>query len=616
MLEKAWAGDEVLENPVSLLSDRIQEVLGHLSLLCRSQAPRCPEFESIVQVKQFCVGLLDPCEPHPLRAWVDKMSERNRRSVMHSLFLCRKLLPAGDKRGLVDDYMSRMSTPTSLSDPGFLTYIYQEVPRLFREGWDASFGKRASSFVLGTSSCLEAKGSEGGSRSRAGARVRYMMTSILAGRRRSHIPRECRVACVKDGGKWRIVTCNSYKQAVLKPLHDTIYSHLSKKPWLLRGDAKRSSFRDFSRREGEVFVSGDYEAATDNIPHDIYLAMLDAVRSSSTHVPSEVWDAAFGEVSKDLLYQGRRVTQRRGQLMGSFLSFPFLCLLNFLAFKYAVPRHVPLRINGDDIVFRATPEEEKAWKSSVGGCGFTLSPGKTLTSDRFFTLNSTPFIGGRNGAETVPFIRPAALFNTPNTPFALKGQYESVVVGAPGSAFQRSVRVSFLVKHRRTVLSTQRSLTRGCGMRVCREVLRRSHLEDREKFYLSLQKEEPLPAPKGMWSILPDGWEQVDLPHGSAAKRNARAEQEKFYEELTDLCWVSSPTSQDGRQADWDRVREGTFRYSGPLKIKPGLLKCVSRRGKKFVLPPVCQSRERVWLRKDRIKVPLWVPACTMRFGP
>jgi hypothetical protein len=37
-----------------------------------------------------------------------------------------------------------------------------------------------------------------------------------------------------------------------------MYDHLSRFPWLLRGDAKTRKFREFVHVPGEVFVSGDY----------------------------------------------------------------------------------------------------------------------------------------------------------------------------------------------------------------------------------------------------------------------------------------------------------------------------------------------------------------------
>jgi len=62
-----------------------------------------------------------------------------------------------------------------------------------------------------------------------------------------------------------------------------------------------------------------------------------------------------------------------GQLMGSLLSFPLLCLQNYIAFRWVFPASVPVKINGDDIVFRSTLDQFDRWSAVVGQLGLRLS---------------------------------------------------------------------------------------------------------------------------------------------------------------------------------------------------------------------------------------------------
>lgn len=96
------------------------------------------------------------------------------------------------------------------------------------------------------------------------------------------------------------------------------------------------------------------------------------------------------------------VRQKNGQLMGSVLSFPFLCLANLFSYIMALPdRDSILRsrahmdrlavlINGDDILFRANDQLYSRWEAETASVGFTQSVGKNFRHSRFFTVNSVP----------------------------------------------------------------------------------------------------------------------------------------------------------------------------------------------------------------------------------
>jgi hypothetical protein len=71
-----------------------------------------------------------------------------------------------------------------------------------------------------------------------------------------------------------------------------MYNHLSMFPWLLRGEAKASRFKEFGTRDGEIFVSGDYESATDNLNGNLQREILDLILSQTTSVPKGILESA------------------------------------------------------------------------------------------------------------------------------------------------------------------------------------------------------------------------------------------------------------------------------------------------------------------------------------
>lgn len=95
------------------------------------------------------------------------------------------------------------------------------------------------------------------------------------------------------------------------------------------------------------------------------------------------------------------VKQTNGQLMGSLLSFPILCVANLLTYIAAfqdcygyVPadlNSLPVLVNGDDMLFYADDELYTCWLKHSQKLGFILSVGKNLVHEEFCTINSRAF---------------------------------------------------------------------------------------------------------------------------------------------------------------------------------------------------------------------------------
>jgi hypothetical protein len=191
----------------------------------------------------------------------------------------------------------------------------------------------------------------------------------------------------------------------------------------------------------EEFISGDYKASTDNlhswVSDRLCQRLFYQIRKNNIDdqefVPEEyinkieilVKRALTGHmilhpsVMKEyrqknlpdfetLVREGLIKEQKEGQLMGSIVSFPFLCLANAALCRHAmeicefksfslVDREIkgyqrcPLLINGDDCVFRGNKMLFEVWKRITAFAGLESSVGKTFRSSKFLTINSCQY---------------------------------------------------------------------------------------------------------------------------------------------------------------------------------------------------------------------------------
>jgi len=178
-------------------------------------------------------------------------------------------------------------------------------------------------------------------------------------------------------------------------------------------------------------VSGDYKAATDklnieftklifeqflealNIPETDRAVYREVLYEQRLYYPapytrflrrSDV--AHFDETPNEKLFS---VDQKNGQLMGSILSFPVLCIANLICYKCALDEYIninrkkgesykhvsvydlPCLVNGDDIYFRSNPVFYQIWLKYITTAGFILSVGKNYVHKSVFTINSQCF---------------------------------------------------------------------------------------------------------------------------------------------------------------------------------------------------------------------------------
>jgi len=522
--------------------------------------------ERLSSFKSFCSGLIER-RSHLWSVTIRRLGIRQRMSIAHTLFLFRKTLPS--KQPNLDDYLDQISTPSKAVDDKFLHFCESETRKIFPVGWDRyRYPTSCLSTTVSTSSCRENGRSFGGCRSwvldekmpditdREG-----FVESCLVGTKYSR-PKPSNLCSVFTGGKWRKITVPSGELSLLRPLHNSIYDHISNTNWLLRGKEGPFRFKDFTTSFGEIFVSGDYESATDFLNSDVSKSVLTQILLQSRSVPNGIRRMAIDSLS--LPVQLRRddkstrvVDQKSGQMMGYLLSFPLLCIINYLTFKYAVPRNVPVKINGDDIVFRGTRQEFNLWRQEVGKSGLILSVGKTLVDKRFFTLNSCLFYSERDRVKAVPFIRSTALFprdKDPESVMGINGRFKSFCPNFSGLN-KELLRTEFLRLNRPLIDVTRRSVSRGLGLPVTFPMIVNSGLWIREAWYLSLEREKPIPAPFSEWSNKPVGFKFMRVPERT---KEIRASEEGLSAAFVEAAWMKS---RCGVNEWFDELKEGSYDY-------------------------------------------------------
>jgi len=227
-----------------------------------------------------------------------------------------------------------------------------------------------------------------------------------------------KVVALQEPLKIRIITkMQTLSTHLSGPFQQALWSHLGKFPCfdLTKKTFSLDNVYDLQAREEKLLglrpdaekLSGDYKSATDLL----YLeATKMALEEAIAHLePADmVLIPHFNAVLHEqvLVYPPEAnhppVQQANGQLMGSKLSFPFLCILNLFTYVQSLPEKLRLRvlngkvslkllaalINGDDILFNTDKAQYARWLSATQSIGFMLSLGKNFVHPRFFTVNS------------------------------------------------------------------------------------------------------------------------------------------------------------------------------------------------------------------------------------
>jgi hypothetical protein len=151
----------------------------------------------------------------------------------------------------------------------------------------------------------------------------------------------------------------------------------------------------------DSFVSGDYSAATDGLDINFTKICFESFLSHCSYSDD------LTEILRSVLYEHfitypinafvPSFAQKNGQLMGSTLSFPILCMVNFICYWMSMEEYMgskinihdlPVLVNGDDILFPSNSKLYKIWLKNIKKVGFKLSIGKNYVHRSILTINS------------------------------------------------------------------------------------------------------------------------------------------------------------------------------------------------------------------------------------
>jgi len=236
---------------------------------------------------------------------------------------------------------------------------------------------------------------------------------------------------VREPLKARVITLgNPAAYYITKPFQVAMWTYLRRYPqFVLIGEPLNTSHLDWLAKKSEsiplrgkrFWVSGDFDAATDNLKLNVSEECLRAFISRSKSKFNDVYRATLAS-NVILNMTGQELhdafDQQTGQLMGSVSSFPVLCAVNGVCFWRALERYLeavlafkelPALINGDDIVFQSDLELYELWKEEIASVGFILSVGKNYCHPKILMVNCAPYYDA--GPEKFPRFRPIPYLN-------------------------------------------------------------------------------------------------------------------------------------------------------------------------------------------------------------
>jgi len=214
------------------------------------------------------------------------------------------------------------------------------------------------------------------------------------------------VHAIAEPLKVRTITKSQPIAWALKPLQKAMWKALGKFECfgLTQGKTIEEMLPMLDCQKGKL-LSGDYASATDHLNSDVMQAVVGELikvfkdHESLCHYIR--WEAGRHRITYPKWTGVDDVIQTRGQLMGSLLSFPVLCVAN--AATVACLRRQDLHevrcfINGDDILFRETMDRKvNAWKRITTSMGLIPSVGKCYHSAEFGSINSQLLTVKRSG---------------------------------------------------------------------------------------------------------------------------------------------------------------------------------------------------------------------------
>lgn len=175
------------------------------------------------------------------------------------------------------------------------------------------------------------------------------------------------------------------------------------------------------------WLSVDYSAATDGLSAKLSRRLMEGVLGPLAFENYGYYKLLLAvlaphRISYPEISVGKKkvqledVDQQNGQLMGSILSFPILCLANlalYLTVRKATRPKAEIRdllnavlVNGDDMIYIGTKEEWKLHQELGKKLGLEISPGKAYIHKRYANINSVSVDYDLTRTDSTPYTIP------------------------------------------------------------------------------------------------------------------------------------------------------------------------------------------------------------------
>jgi len=325
--------------------------------------------------------------------FLQRLRRHERWELAHAVSSIKRNLPSGCMRhtpSVRQQWEANVLSQPQPSSPEYLAHVRRVATRVFTPGWDRKYHDFVGRFLPNPT----ARACKGRADLLWSGRRDEFLTLTTSEEGSGPLDFHARYKEVMSAGKRRPLLIFDENNDLLAPLHSTMYSYLCKQDWLLCGPPTEK--RMTSVCSGRYQTSVDLVAATDGLNHDVAQALLDCAFFTSVKVPRRLRRLAKSSLEPRFVSSSGKVERvRHGQMMGSYLSFPLLCLQSYCAATWAARFDLDARflVNGDDAVISASREVTVQDYPP----GYRLNDDKTIRAENVVEINSTCFLkrGGR-----------------------------------------------------------------------------------------------------------------------------------------------------------------------------------------------------------------------------
>lgn len=327
-----------------------------------------------------------------------RLGRRQRWELAHSVSSIKKGLPSTvcslhRPPSPRESWFAKACNPSPpSSSPEYLEFARKIVRDTFPLGWDREYRRFCEGYFPKRSSRNDRGfASEFWSRNSS---YREFQGIVQAG---GPLPKgagswDLRFSEVPSAGKIRAMGVPTYRWDALGPLHECIYSFLGGKEWILVGPPTASTISRVCSYGWQTSI--DLVSSTDNLRLDVADTILGALLARCEIVPGPVRLAAHDSLRPHASSSSHSGDVTHGQMMGTYLSFPLLCIQSYVAARWATRgRDANVLINGDDCLISScspvTNDDYPDWA--------IINDSKTGRFENVAEINSTCFLKEASG---------------------------------------------------------------------------------------------------------------------------------------------------------------------------------------------------------------------------